>query len=425
METSSNWAGNYLYQARQIFQPETIEQLQEVVRRSRKVKALGTRHSFNDIADSPEDLVSLKYFDKILHLDREQKTVTVEAGVRYGELCRWLDREGFALHNLASLPHISIAGACATGTHGSGDSLGNLATIVSAMEIMTADGEILTLSRQTNGEIFDGAVVALGGLGIVTKLTLEVCQAFEMQQDVYEGLSLARLEGHFDELTSCGYSVSIFTDWSSTTFNQVWLKRQVLDSASLKAEPELFGARLATRRLHPIASISAENCTEQMGICGPWYERLPHFRMGFTPSSGEELQSEYILPRQYAVPAFQEILAIKEHITPHLQISEIRTIAADQLWMSPSYRQDSVAIHFTWKKDWEHVRQVLPVLEDRLAKFNARPHWGKLFTMRADRLQPLYEKLTDFRQLLRRFDPEGKFRNAFLERTVFGETGSS
>ncbi len=268
-EYSGNWAGNYFYQARQIFQPKSIEQLQEVVRRSRRIKALGTRHSFNDIADSPENLVSLKYFDKILHLDREQKTVTVEAGVRYGELCRWLDREGFALHNLASLPHISIAGACATGTHGSGDSLGNLATIVSAMEIVTAQGELIALSRKANGEIFDGAVVALGGLGIVTKLTMDVCPGFQMQQDVYEDLSLARLEDHFDELTSCGYSVSIFTDWSSTTFNQVWLKRRVTDGISLQTEPELLGANLATRRLHPIASLSAENCTEQMGSAVP------------------------------------------------------------------------------------------------------------------------------------------------------------
>jgi xylitol oxidase len=419
METYGNWAGNYFYQANQIFQPESIEQLQDVVRRSQKINALGTRHSFNDIADSPEKLVSLSHFDKILHLDREQKTVTLEAGVRYGELCRWLDREGFALHNLASLPHISIAGACATGTHGSGNNLGNLATIVSAMEIVTADGELLTLSREWDGEIFDGTVVALGGLGAVTKLTLDVCPAFQMQQDVYEGLPLARLEGHFDELTSLGYSVSIFTDWSSTTFNQVWLKRRVTDGASLQTELELFGAKLATRHLHPIASLSAENCTEQMGICGPWYERLPHFRMGFTPSSGEELQSEYILPRRHAIPAFQEILALQDLITPHLQISEIRTIAADNLWMSPCYRQDSVAIHFTWKKDWESVRQILPLLEDRLAKFRARPHWGKLFTMQPDRLQSLYGKLSDFRQLLKRFDPQGKFRNDFLDRTIF------
>jgi xylitol oxidase len=246
-----------------------------------------------------------------------------------------------------------------------------------------------------------------------------------MQQDVYESLPLARLEGHFDELTSLGYSVSIFTDWSSTTFNQVWLKRRVTDGISLQTEPELLGANLATRHLHPIARLSAENCTEQMGICGPWYERLPHFRLGFTPSSGEELQSEYILPRQDAIPAFQEILKIRNHITPLLQISEIRTIAADTLWMSPCYRQDSVAIHFTWNKDWEDVRQVLPLLEERLAQFGARPHWGKLFTMEPDRLQSLYPKLPAFRGILQKYDPLGKFRNSFPDRYIFGNSSQA
>jgi xylitol oxidase len=287
------------------------------------------------------------------------------------------------------------------------------------MDLVTAEGELRLLSRESDGEIFDGAVIALGGLGVVTKLTLVVCPSFQMQQDVYESLPLAQLEDRFDELTSLGYSVSLFTDWSSSTLNQVWLKRRVTDGVSLKTEPELLGARLATRRLHPISSLSAENCTEQMGICGPWYERLPHFRMGFTPSSGEELQSEYILPRQFAIPAFQEILTIKDHITPHLQISEVRTIAADNLWMSPCYRQDSAAIHFTWVKDWESVRRILPILEERLAQFSARPHWGKLFTMQPDRLQSLYPKLPEFRQLLKRFDPQGKFRNAFLDRYIF------
>ena len=419
MNILKNWAGNYTYHAKRIHQPATVEEIQELISFNKIIKALGTRHSFNDIADSPGDLVSLRSFDKILDLDREHQTVTVEAGVRYAELCLWLDREGFALPNLASLPHISIAGACATGTHGSGDSLGNLATVVSAMELVTARGELLNFSREKNADIFDGTVVSLGGLGVVTKLTLDICPSFQMQQDVYQNLSLTRLEDHFDELSSSGYSVSLFTDWSSTTFNQVWLKRQVPDSVAVKTETELFGAKLATRNLHPISSLSAENCTEQMGVCGPWYERLPHFRIGFTPSSGEELQSEYILPRRYAIPAFNEILRIQNHITPLLQISEVRTIAADALWMSPCHRQDSVAIHFTWRQDWDGVRQVLPLLEERLSQFEARPHWGKLFTMEANQLETLYKKLPDFRDLLQHYDPQGKFRNAFLERYIF------
>src|SRR5215216_5453968 len=362
IENSSNWAGNYIYRAAQIYQPETVGQIQELVTHSDKLKALGTRHSFNDIADSPGDLISLEHLDQVVALDRAHRTVTVEAGVRYGQLARWLHREGYALHNLASLPHISVAGACATGTHGSGDRHGNLATAVAALEVVTANGEWITLSREKDREQFEGAVVGLGGMGLITKLTLDISPSFQMQQDVYENLSLSELENHFDEIFSSGYSVSLFTDWHNANFNQLWLKRQVPDGATLKTDPQFFGATLAADHLHPIATLPAENCTEQMGICGPWHERLPHFRMDFTPSSGEELQAEYLVPRQYAFAALQAIDQLREHIAPLLQISEVRTIAADNLWMSPCYKQDCVAIHFTWKKDWDGVRNVLPII---------------------------------------------------------------
>jgi alditol oxidase len=420
IKNPSNWAGNYMYSAARIHQPETVEQVQELVTRAHKIKALGTRHSFNDIADSPGELISLAHFDKILQLDRERRTVTVEAGVRYGNLAQWLHGKGYALHNMASLPHISVAGACATATHGSGDHHGNLATAVLAIELVNGSGEVVVLSRAQDRQQFEGAVVGLGGLGVVTKLTLEVSPTFQMQQDLYENLPLDALEEHYDELTSSIYSVSLFTDWRSATINQVWLKRHVPEGISIHTEPELFGAKLATTRLHPIAALSAENCTEQMGMSGPWYERLPHFRMDFTPSSGEELQSEYILPRKHAFTALRAIDRLSEHIAPLLLISEVRTIAADDLWMSTCYQRDSVAIHFTWKQDWDSVRNVLPMIEEALAPFHARPHWGKLFTMSHASLESLYEKMPDFQTLLQQYDPQGKFRNEFLDKHIFG-----
>jgi len=415
-----NWAGNYTYRAAQIHQPESVEQIQELVHDHARLKALGTRHSFNDIADSPGDLISLENFDKIVSLDQEQRTVTVEAGVRYGRLAHWLNEQGYALHNMASLPHISVAGACATGTHGSGDRHGSLATAVSALELVTGTGDLVSLSREKDREQFEGVVVGLGGLGIVTKLTLEVSPAFQMQQDVYEDLPLAALEAHYDELTSSIYSVSLFTDWRSSTINQVWLKRLVTEGTAVRAEPQLFGAKLAAKNMHPIAHISAENCTEQLGVSGPWFERLPHFRMDFTPSSGEELQTEYILPRQHTFAALRAIDQLREQIAPLLQISEVRTIAGDTLWMSPCYHQDSVAIHFTWTQDWDSVRNILPRIEEGLAPFQARPHWAKLFTISHQRLGTLYEKLPDFQQLIQRYDPQGKFRNAYLDQHIFG-----
>jgi alditol oxidase len=419
-EHLTNWAGNYTFSTARVHRPETVEQLQDLVRHCRKLRVLGARHSFNDIADSTEDLVSLEHMPPVLALDRARGTVTVDAGARYGRLCGPLHAAGCALHNLASLPHVSVAGACATATHGSGDGKANLASAVAAMELVTADGELVVLSREHAGDQFQGAVVGLGGLGVVTKLTLDVVPAFEMRQDVYEHLPLATLESHFDDILSSAYCVSLFTDWQSQSFSQVWFKRRVADGDAFAAEPRLFEATLAPSRRHPIVSLSAAPCTEQMGIRGPWHERLPHFRMDFTPSSGEELQSEYFVPRAHALEAFRAIDRLRAQLARVLQISEVRTIAADELWLSPCYRQASVTIHFTWQKDWDAVKALLPAIEAALAPFDARPHWAKLITMSSARLRSLYARLPDFRQLLRRYDPDGKFRNAFLDRYVFG-----
>jgi alditol oxidase len=418
IDNRANWAGNYSYGAARLHYPQSIEQVQELVSQAGKVKVLGSRHSFNGISDSSGDLISLEHLEPVVEIDRDRNTLTVDGGARYGNLSRQLHREGYALHNLASLLHISVAGACATATHGSGDNNGNLATVVSAMELVTADGSIVVLTRDGEGEEFNGAVVALGGIGVVTKLTLDILPTFEMRQDVYENLPFAQLVKHFEEIVSSAYSVSLFTDWRSKRLNQVWLKRPVMGSATTQPEPEFFGATLAQTHRHPIPGLTAEACTEQMGIPGPWCDRLPHFRLEFTPSSGEELQSEYLVPRRHAIAALHAIDRLRRHVTPLLQISEVRTIAADELWMSPCYRQSCVGIHFTWKKNWEAVRQLLPMIEE-LDPLDARPHWGKLFTMPATRVQTLYPKLPDFQRLLRSYDPRGKFCNAFLDTYIF------
>ncbi len=414
-----NWAGNYQYKAATIHYPKTLDKVQELVLRANKIRALGTRHSFNDIADSSQDLISLEHLDHVVSLDKDRLCVTVEGGVRYAQLCQHLHQEGFALHNLASLPDISIAGACATATHGSGVKNGNLGTVVSAMEIVRADGKIVAVSREKDRDIFDGIVVSLGGFGVVTKLTLDIQPTFDVQQYVYENLPFRELEHHFDDIVSGAFSVSLFTDWKTDAINQVWLKQRATEETKLEVEPTYFGATLATRNLHPIAQLSAENCTEQMGVPGPWHERLPHFRIDHTPSSGEELQSEYFVPREYAFKALSAIRQIREQITPLLQISEIRTIAADGLWMSPCYQQDCMGIHFTWIKNQSAVQRLLPMIEEVLMPFEVRPHWGKLFMMSARQLRSRYKKLNNFRQLLLSYDPQGKFWNAFLDRYIF------
>jgi alditol oxidase len=414
-----NWAGNYQYSTTRITSGRSLGQIQEFVRKHPRCKVLGTRHCFNGIADSADDFLSLREMTQVT-LDRTARTVTVESGASYGQLCPSLDKDGFALHNLASLPHISIAGACATGTHGSGVKNGNLSTAVSAFEIVTASGDVLSIARNKDPRTFQAAVVNLGALGVVTKVTLDVQPAFTMRQDVYLDLPMAQVRDHFEDIVSAGYSVSLFTDWQRGRINEVWLKRRVAQGETLSAAQDFYGARPATMNVHPIVELSAENCTEQMGVAGPWYERLPHFRMGFTPSSGKELQSEYFVARSNAVDAISAVERLRDQVSPHLMITELRTIAADDLWMSPCYKRPSLAIHFTWKQDWPSVRKVLPMIERELAPFEVRPHWGKLFTVPSKQLQQRYEMSAEFKRLVGEHDPHGKFRNAFLTANLYG-----
>ena len=414
----TNWSGNYRYSTDHVHVPKTVEEVRAVVRKCDKLKALGARHSFNSIADSKWNQVSLKNLNGI-ELDRKANTVSVGAGLKYGEVAPYLYQHGYALHNLASLPHISIAGARSTATHGSGIKNGNLATQVSGIEMVTANGEIVRLSRERDGERFLGAVVDLGGLGVVTKLSLDLQPKFDVAQVVYQNMSMAHLEKHLDEIFSSGYSVSLFTDWQNHRITQVWVKRRVEPGVSPHFDPEFFGAKLATEKLHPLAGHSAESCTEQMGIPGPWYERLPHFRMNFTPSSGAELQTEYFVPRAKAYEAICAVEKLKDQVTPHLFITELRTVAADNLWMSMAYKRDAVTIHFTWKPEWPAVKAILPKIEEQLAPFNARPHWAKLFTMEPSRLQAHCPKLSDYKALAEQYDPHGKFRNDFLNTNLY------
>ena len=415
----TNWAGNLEYSTERLYPANSLKQVREFVKKQRHLKVLGTRHCFNNIADSTHHLLSLKSMREVVALHPKAHAVTVEAGMNYGQLCPYLHNRGFALHNLASLPHISIAGSCSTATHGSGDKNGNLATAVSALGIVTAAGEVIKLSRQENGETFRGAVVGLGALGVITKVTLDIEPTFMVRQYVYENLPLGQLKDHFEAIASSAYSVSLFTDWQKQRLNEVWIKSRIEEGRAFAAEAEFFGAQRATKNLHPIAELSAENCTEQMGVPGPWYERLPHFRMGFTPSAGKELQSEYFVPRQHAVEAILALERLRDQVSPHLMISEIRTIAADNLWLSPCYQQACVAIHFTWKQDWPAVRRLLPVIEKELAPFKVRPHWGKLFSISPAQLKTIYEKLPEFTQLAKKYDPQGKFRNQFLNTNIF------
>jgi xylitol oxidase len=394
-----NWAGNTTYSTDRVLAPRSVAEAQEMVARSEVLRALGTRHSFSRVADTSGVLLSTEHLNRIVEVG--ERTVVVEAGIRYGELGRDLARHGLGLTNYASLPHISVGGAIATATHGSGARNQSLASSVAALELVCADGSLISLDRTDAG--FDGTVVALGTLGLVVRVTLDVVAEFELRQQVFEGLPWPTVEANLNELLALGYSTSLFTRWTAVGVDQVWVK-------STTAVESCFGASPADGPRHPIAGADPVHTTAQLGIPGPSAERLPHFRLGFTPSGGDELQSEYTVARERAVDAVRALRALGPMLTPLLLTSELRAVAADPLWLSPFHERDSVCIHFTWKPLAAKVHSILQRIEAVLAPFEPRPHWGKLFVQSP---APLYPRLRDFRALRAGLDPEGRYANAF------------
>jgi xylitol oxidase len=411
----ANWAGNVEFRAAEVRRPRTVAGVQALVAGSTHARALGTGHSFNRIADTDGELISTAGLPPVADIDTAAGTVTVASGVKYGDLARRLNAAGWALPNLASLPHISVAGACATATHGSGDHNRSLHAAVRAVDLVTADGGVLTLDRDADPERFPGAVVALGALGVGTALTLDLVPAFTVRQYVYDDLPAGELTGHFDEIMGAAYSVSVFTWWRGGRHLQVWLKHAGGAPESFPAGRPWHGAQPADGPRHPVPGMPVATTTQQEGVPGPWHERLPHFRLGFTPSSGPELQSEYLLPRQAAVPAIEALTGLGALMAPVLRTSEIRTVAADEAWLSMAYRQDSVAFHFTWILDTGAVRPVVAAIERELMPLGARPHWGKVSGMAPHAVRARYPRWDDFADLARSLDPGGKFRNEFLD----------
>ena len=416
-EPELNWAGTLEYQAADIVDATTIDEVSSLVAGAERIRALGTRHSFSDIADTDALLVTVTEIEPDFVLDDEARTVTVGAGTRYGILARYLEDNGWALHNMGSLPHISIAGAIATGTHGSGNGNGVLSTAVSALEFVTADGELRTVRRGEPG--FDGLVVGLGAFGVVVRITLDIQPSFQVRQDVFRGLPWDVLLDDVEGVTSLGYSVSVFTDWVEDTIANFWVKTR-LDSG-VDVPDEWNGAKRDIVSAGSLWETSDDNLNEQGGKPGPWLERLPHFRLDRIPSNGDEIQTEYFVPRSQGGDALRAVRALGEKIAPHLIITELRTAAADDLWLSMAYQRDSLIIHFTWKNEPDAVLALLPQIEEALAPFEARPHWGKLNTVDAATLSRLYPRLPEFRALAAEWDPTGAFRNAALDRLIFTE----
>lgn len=404
----TTWGRSHDFAARRLLEPTSIAALQEIVAPADRVRAIGTRHSFSDLADTTGDLVSLARMPQgIAVLDG---VADVPAAMRYGDLAPALHERGWALANLASLPHISVAGAIATATHGSGDRNGTLATSVAWIDLMDAAGTILRVHRGEPG--FDGLVVSLGAAGIVTRVGLDVVPTFDVRQDAYSGLGWAALVDGLDEVFASGYSVSVFTRWEGDDVGGLLVKSRV--SGGTLEPPATIGDAVRGEVLEVAPAQAVDDAhTVGHGIPGAWSERLAHFRLDGTPSVGDELQGEWAVPRVHARDAVLALRALGDRLAPVLHGSELRTVRADEHWLSGAYRTDVLAIGFTWKHDRAGVDAVTPLVERALLPLGARPHWGKLF--QADP-RPAFPRWHEFAELVRERDPRGTFRGPFLDR---------
>jgi xylitol oxidase len=404
------WARTHHFGAARLVEATSVDDVISAVRAGGSVKALGTRHSFNAIADTSGTLITVTGLAADPVIDESAPTVTVGAGTRYGELAPWLQERGWALHNLGSLPHISIGGATATGTHGSGLTLGSLSTAVAGLEYVGADGEAHRVIRSDPD--FDGMVVGLGSYGITTRITLDIQPTYDIAQHVYRAVPWDALLANPREVFGAAYSVSVFTQWDEPSIEQVWVKSR------LDADGSLPRAWLGARRVDVgrtnLAGGDPAALTPHTGQPGPWLERLPHFRLEFTPSNGDEIQTEYFVPFADAAGAIGAVRELASDIAPHLHVTELRTIAAGPLWLSGEYERETLCIHFTWRSHPEAVAALNPRIEAALASFQPRPHWGKVNSLTSAAIASAHPRLADARALFDRLDPEGRFQSEHL-----------
>jgi alditol oxidase len=397
--------------------PRSTAEVAELVRGADRVLALGSAHSFSPVAVTPGLHIETAALPADIAVNGT--TVTVSAGMTYATLGRELHARGLGLAAMASLPHITVGGAIATGTHGSGDAIGTLSSAVTGIEIVTAGGDVRWVRRGVDPD-FGAWVVSIGALGVVTRVEMEVEPTYEVAQTIFAGLDLDVVEADFDAVFGSATSVSVFTRWRPEPDAQLWLKRRIDREGPWPGGPA-FGVPPRDDPLHPLEQLDPVHCNPQRGQVGPWHERLPHFRAEFTPSAGDEIQAEYLLPRSQAVEAIRRLRPLHARITPLLHVTEIRTMRADDLWLSPAYSVDTVGIHFTWHRD-ERIFEVLPAIEEVLLPLGARPHWGKVSVASPEQLHSAYPRLTDFLRLREQVDPQGRFCGPFVTRLMGAPT---
>ncbi|KAI1700234.1 d-arabinono-1,4-lactone oxidase domain-containing protein [Ditylenchus destructor] len=364
-----NWGNNFRFSTQNIQYPTSVEEVQQIVRNANKLRVVGTRHSFSKIADSPNTMLSTLALKNIIGFDPTVPSITVQAGITYTDLNPFLPNYG---------PN---------------------------------DPELKAIA------------VGLGAFGVITQVELEVEPTFNLTNYVFVNMPEQDIYDHFDEIENLGYSVQLFTDFSTPgVWDQVWVWVRSDENSNVGNMQNLYGATRTHEQVTAIEALPPTYLMEQ-GKEQPWYYGLVDYHLGLSGFDGAEIQSEYFMPYENAIPAIQAVSNFSDLIAPRVYTMLIRTIKGDDLWMSESFNETTVAIHFTWKPNMTAVMEVLPQIEQALLPYGARPHWGKVFAQGPETYLHRYPKLNQWKQLAETLDPTHKFRNKFLEDTVF--TGSS
>jgi xylitol oxidase len=401
-----NWSGNVDLSAATFHQPRTVAEAQRIVAASGAVRAVGAGHTFNQLVVTGGDLISLEHLPRRVEVAADRTTVTVDAGIRYGELAPALDAEGLALANMASLPFFTVVGACATGTHGSGDTNRGLAAAVRGLELITASGDLGIVDDGDDPDTVAAMAVGLGAFGLVTSLTLAVEPRYEMAQTIDVDVPLGATIDRLDEVMASAYSVSLFTNWLGDSIHSLWRKYRLDELQAPRPEVLELGGTSATAPLvdyHTAAAMAP----------GPWYERLPHVRWDRPDAPRPQLQSEWFVARRHGPDALRAMVALGPRVAPAMTggvLAEIRSVAADDPWLSP-FAEDTLALHFSWASDPGLCAPVIPLIEEALTPFEPRPHWGKLYTMAAEDIRSRYPRFDDWARLVAAYDPTGTFAN--------------
>jgi FAD-linked oxidoreductase len=424
----SNWSGSVQCNPKEILEPSSVEEIQSIVKRcaaeKSTIRVIGSGHSFTGLVGNNKTLISLDAYQGVENVDKEKSQAVVRAGTKLKLLGETLLSNGLAQVNLGDIDVQSIAGATSTGTHGTGITLGSVSTQIAEITLVTAKGEVLVCSETQNKETFKAAQVAMGALGIVTKVKLQLVPAYKLKY-VKEKVNLDDCLNNLDKYKTQNRNFEFYWFPHTNTIQAKMLN--ITDEAPMKSsvmkyfndmvlENGAFKVLSELCRMFPSMSKSVAKISA--GAVSTGVDINYSNRIYATPRLVKFQEMEYNLPAEHAVQAIKEM---RESINAnnfkvHFPI-EVRFVKGDDIYLSPAYQRDSVYIAVHMYKGMEY-KTYFDAMETIFKKYNGRPHWGKMHTRTASELSQLYPMWGKFQEIRHQLDPEGLFMNDYLRKLM-------